>query len=279
MASSADTPRARALGAELRQARERAELSQRALAARIGRASSHIARWEGGKLIPSEADTAQVLQALGVTGADRERLLALAREASDPNWIAPGIERQLAALSEYERTASLIVNIEPLLIPGLMQTYHYARTLMVASGAGSGEADERAQRRVGRQHVITGPSPRSFVAVIGEYALRYPLCDEKTMSEQLEYVLELAKRDNITVQVLPMDRPVLETMYGSWALIEFDKAKPIVHLEHHGSSATITDSRAVARYRAAVDTLRSTAMSPDDSTGLIADAANDWRQR
>lgn len=279
MASSADTPRARALGAELRRAREKVGLSQRQLALRIERASSHVNRWENGKLTPTEADTAQVLQVLGVQGSERARLLGLAREALDPNWVAPGVDRQLAALAEYERTAKLIVNVEPLLVPGLMQTYDYARSLMVASGTSSGEADERAQRRVGRQHVITGPLSRPIVAIIGEYALWHPLCDVDVMADQLQHLLDLAMRDNVTVQVLPTDRPALEVLYGSWALIEFDRTKPIVHLEHHGSSSTITDAEAITCYREAFDTLRDTAMSPAESTRLIAEVANEWRQR
>lgn len=267
MASSADTPRARALGAELRQARERAELSQRALAARIGRASSHIARWEGGKLIPTEADTAQVLQALGVMGTDRDRLLALAREASDPNWIAPGVDRQLAALAEYERTARLIVSVQPMLVPGLMQTYDYARHLMLQDGVAPAEAAQKAQLRVGRQHIL--PKTR-MLALIGEHALRHPPCEKDVMVEQLDYLQVLASRSNIEVLVLSDGSP-LPMRFGSWVLMEFAQTKPIVHLEHYGASATITDAKSVARYQGAVDTLREAAMSPGDSSRLIAD--------
>ncbi len=272
MASNADTPRARALGAELRQARERVGLSQRGLAAKIGRASSHVNRWENGRLIPSEADTAQVLQVLDVQGAERSRLLELARDALDPDWLAPGVDRQLAALTEYERTAEKIVNVEPLLIPGLMQTYDYARHLMIAFGETTGEADKRAQIRIGRQHVLTRSSAPHFTAIIGEHAVRYPLCPDGVMVEQLRHLLKLGALDNVELRVVPLARPAAAMLAGPWALIEFSQTKPVVHLEQLKSSATITEEKTVAGYREAVDTLCRSAMSPAESMQLIADA-------
>lgn len=281
MASSADTPRARALGAELRQARERRGLTTRRLAEIIGRSSSHISRWENGKLIPSEADTATVLAVLGINGADRDRLLELARDALDPNWIAPGTDKQLAALTEYERTAETITNVEPLMIPGLLQTYEYARHIMIAFGHSRGEAEHRATLRIGRQHVLTEAQPKQLVAIVGEFALRHPICPEDVMLAQARRLLELAERDNIALQVLPMDHPAAPVLTGSWALIEFPDAKPVVHLEHFASSSTITDEKSVGRYRSAAGTLRDLAMSPAESvrfiTGMVESEETTWR--
>lgn len=271
MASNADTPRARALGYELREARKRAGLSQDALAEAIGRAKSHVSRWENGKLIPTQTDTAQVLQALDVQGRERARLLDLAKDALDPDWLAPGIDRQVAALLEYERTATTITTVEPLLVPGLLQTYDYAYQLALGAGATRGESTQRAQMRVGRQHVLTKSKPPQLAAFVGEYAIRHSLCSDDVMVEQLRHLVKLAALDNVTLQLLPMDPPVGSVLSGPWALLEFEQAKPIVHLEHYGMSATITDLESVARYRSAVDTLRETAMSPADSIRLIAD--------
>ncbi|MGW1679521.1 helix-turn-helix domain-containing protein [Saccharopolyspora sp. NPDC002376] len=271
MASSADTPRARALGAELRQARERLGYSTRKLAGMIERSSSHISRWENGKLIPSEADTATVLAVLGVNGTDRERLLDLARDALDPNWVAPGVDKQLAALTEYERTADTVINVEPLMIPGLLQTYEYARHIMVAYGQPRGEAEQRATLRIGRQHVLTDKPPKHLIAIVGEYALRYSVCPDDVMDEQLRHLLKVSELDNVELQILPMEHPSAAVLSGAWALLEFSRAKPVLHLEHFRSSATITDEKTVKSYRAAVDELRELAMSPTETARLIAD--------
>ncbi|GAA4876589.1 helix-turn-helix transcriptional regulator [Saccharopolyspora cebuensis] len=272
MVSSADTPRARALGAELRQARERRGLSMRRLADAVGRSGSHISRWENGQLIPTEADTATVLAVLGVNGADRDRMIELARDAADPNWVAPGVDKQLAVLTEYERTAKTIINVEPLMVPGLLQTYDYARHIITAFGASSrGEANQRAHVRIGRQHVLSGNAPKNLVAFIGEVALRYPPCPNDVMVEQLWQLRQFSGFPNIDMRVLPIDRPAGPALSGAWALIEFARTKPVVQFEHYDTSATITDARAVSRYREAVDTLRDVAMDPAESVELIAE--------
>lgn len=269
MVSNADTPRARALGVELRQAREANQLSTRRLGELIGRDGSHISRWENGKLIPTEADTATVLAVLGVTGDERERLLALARDALDPNWVAPGVDKQLAALGEYERTAKHIMNVEPLLIPGLMQTAEYARAVMVEFGATRGDADQRATHRLGRQHVLTKSRPVSMATIIGEYALRYPPCAPDIMAEQLRHLMKLSALDNVAIQVLPLDQPSAPALMGPWSVIEFHRAKAVLHLEHYSSSVTLTDEKTLTRYRDAADTLRGMAMSEEESIRLI----------
>ncbi|MCA1193674.1 helix-turn-helix transcriptional regulator [Saccharopolyspora sp. 6V] len=271
MASSADTPRARALGVELWQARRATGMTSRDLAELVGRSNSHVSRWENGKLTPSEADTATILAVLGVTGTERDRILELARDALEPNWVAPGTDKQLAALTEYERTSTQIINVEPLMIPGLLQTYDYARHIIAEFGASSrSEAEQRAQQRIGRQHVLTGQHPKRLHAIIGEAGLRYPACPPDLMREQLHELTRAGQRDNVEIQVLPLDRPCGPALSGSWALIEFAQAKPVVQLEHFDTSTTITDVKAVKTYRAAVETLRKTALSPADSADLIA---------
>lgn len=249
-------------------------MSTRRVAHLVGRSSSHVSRWETGNLTPSEADTATVLAVLGVTGDERERLLELARDALDPNWIAPGVDKQLAALADYERTARRIVDVEPLVIPGLLQTIHYARAVMMQFGATRAEADHRATLRMGRQHVLTDRRPVELVAMVGEYALRHPPCSDEIMAGQLAHLLDITDKPHVTVQVLPMHTPTAPALTGPWAVIEDVRAKPVVHLEHYCSSATITDDKTVSRYREAADTMRTdAAMSPEESVELIATIA------
>jgi transcriptional regulator with XRE-family HTH domain len=272
MPRSADTPRARELGAALRRARDDMGMTQRALASAIGRrASSHIARWESGELSPSETDTATVLGVLRVTGSERDRLLELARAAADPNWIAPGVDKQLAALMEYERTAERITDVSPLLIPGLLQTGDYARAIMFGAGATRGEADHRVALRLSRRDVLTRAEPGEFVALIGEHALSSAPCTPKVMLEQLQHMLRSARTDHITIQMLTMDGQYSPALQGAFMLLEFASTRPVVHLEHYRSSATITDTKDARDFQAAVDTLRREAMSPGRTTELIAE--------
>ncbi|MCA1185543.1 MULTISPECIES: helix-turn-helix transcriptional regulator [unclassified Saccharopolyspora] len=271
MPSTADTPRARQLGAELRAARKAAGLSTSELGTRLGRSHTHVSRWENGKLTPREADVGAVLGILGVTGDERERLLQLARDAGDPNWVAPGVGKQLTVLTEYERTAQRITDVEPLLIPGLLQTGNYARSIMRGAGATRGEADKRVTYRLGRRDVLSRRTPVALNAIIGEHALRYPPCEPAVMVEQLRHLSEWVQRDNVEAQVLPLGGGYSPALEGPFVLIEFSRDKPVVHLEHYRSSTTITDAKDVQDYQNAAERLRGMAMSREASAALVAE--------
>ncbi|WP_089302683.1 helix-turn-helix domain-containing protein [Haloechinothrix alba] len=274
MARTGDTPRARALGAELQHLRELAGLSTRQLAAQLGKNNVTITRWETGQYPPTAEDAARLLGTLGVTGAYYDELVEMARDADDPNWVLPGVDKQLSALIKFERTATLMVDVQPLLIPGLLQTSDYARSIMLAAGGSEGDADHRVQIRMGRREVLTRNRPVEFVAVIGEYALRYPPCDRLVMADQLAHLRSWSRMDNVTVQVLPAEQGWSPALDGPFLLLEFPRARPIVHLEHYRSSVSLFNKRDVADYQEAADTVRKAAMSPEDSVELIADIAN-----
>ena len=142
MASTADALRVRQLGVELRVLRTASGLTTTKLGIQVSRTHAHVSRWENGKLLPTEKDMVAMLAVFGVIGKERERLLALARDATDPNWIAPGIERHMAVLMDYERTAYRIFNVEPLVVPGLLQTADYARSIMLGAGTTRGGGRE-----------------------------------------------------------------------------------------------------------------------------------------
>lgn len=270
MASTTETPRSLGFGARLRDARKRAGLSQQQLAGLLKRQHSHISRWENGKLAISEADAGAVLGVLGITGAERDELLELARDAADPNWLAPGLDRQLAVLTEYERLADTIINVQPMLIPGLLQIAEYAKAIMIGAGATSGEAQQRVTYRMGRRDVLTRHNPVNYVGLIGEYALRYPPCDDAVAAEQLRQLLKLAQLDNVTIQVMPIERRYVSALEGPFVLIESARTKSVVHLERYRSSTILTDARDVRDYQDAADSLRRDAMSSAATTELIA---------
>jgi transcriptional regulator with XRE-family HTH domain len=273
--NAVNVSRARALGAELRQARVRKKLTLKQVGDELGRHHSDISRWETGKRLPSENDTSAVLAIYGVTGDDRARLLQLARDAADSNWVAPGVNKQLAALIEDERTARKIVMVTPLLIPGLLQTEDYARSIMHGAGTSAGLADQRVLVRLGRQAVLARRKPPEFLGIIGEHALRFPPCSNEIMAEQLHHLLEISERPHITILVLPIDiRAYTPAIEGSFVLFEFASGDPVVQQEHYRSTTTLTEVRDVRDYRTAVDEIAKVAMDPERSRAFIASLKN-----
>lgn len=78
---SDSTVRIEVLGEELRRLREACGLTLADVVARIGISESHLSRWEKGKRVPGPEDVSALLVIYGVTGEERQELLALAKKA------------------------------------------------------------------------------------------------------------------------------------------------------------------------------------------------------
>ncbi|GFE22724.1 helix-turn-helix domain-containing protein [Streptomyces nigrescens] len=110
------TPRT-VLGRRLRRMRETANLSQRALADKVGYPHTYISRVERGEQLPSEALTEDLDTHFATDGLLAE-LLSMALDASIPDYGRAVVER--------EGKAARIQVFGSSLIPGLLQTEDYA---------------------------------------------------------------------------------------------------------------------------------------------------------
>lgn len=274
--NSEHPPKARALGAELRECRETAGLKQRDLAQQLGVTYVTISRYETGARSPKPEDVAQILATLGITGERYDELVDMARDADQPNWLdtgVSGIRRELTTLIEFERTATRITDVATSVIPGLLQTSDYARAVL---GDTSSDVEARVAMRIGRRDVLVRSHAPDFVALITESALREPIGGYAVMAEQLRHIETMADLPNVTVQVIPAGSTRWHPAHaGAYILFEFAKSAPIVHMEHFSSSAFLHKERDVIAYEKASTTLRELAMSPADSAELIAKIRSD----
>jgi len=132
------------LGAELREQRKRAGMTVVQVGVALGFHHSTISRWERGESMPDEADTAAALAVYGVRGVERDRMVELTRLGSIADWLAPSGGHQLDALMKYEGRAQRITEVHPLLVPGLLQTRGYARSIMIDGGTPCDAAERGA---------------------------------------------------------------------------------------------------------------------------------------
>jgi len=118
------------LGGHLRRLRERAGFTTEQAAEAIRASHSKISRMEHGRVSFKERDIADLLTLYGVTSlAERQGLLALAREANTPGWWAGYSDILPNWLEPYfglEAAASFIRTYELQFVPGLLQTEEYA---------------------------------------------------------------------------------------------------------------------------------------------------------
>ncbi|CCH28054.1 helix-turn-helix transcriptional regulator [Actinosynnema sp. NPDC047251] len=275
--------RARTLGAELRDLRKAKRLSMVRLGDQVGIDKSTLSRVERGERPATETETASILGALGVVGAKRRELLTLAREAAKSNWLAtgPGVPpQQLKALMEYERVATFMMEVNPLLVPGLLQTPDYALTIMTEGGLSNAEAHERVGLRLDRQRVITRDAdPVPYLSIMDEFVLRRPVGGRAVMAGQLRHLAAMARRDNVTVRVVPKERGYHPGLYGSFVLLESARTAPVVHLEHLRSNLFLYKWEDVRGYIDLKSTLLAATAGVEESMDLIEQCAEDMEGR
>ncbi|HEU5474768.1 MAG TPA: Scr1 family TA system antitoxin-like transcriptional regulator [Actinophytocola sp.] len=123
--------RDRILGARLRAVRkEQTELSLERAADLAQWSPSTLSRIETGKRHVSPEDVATLCTIYGVPVAQRDELVDSAKVGGNTSgwWDKPlpGVPAEMGALASYEADARRLTDWSVTLVPGLLQTYHYA---------------------------------------------------------------------------------------------------------------------------------------------------------
>ena len=129
------TVRRRRLALELRRLREAARLTCEEVAEHLECSASKISRVETGRVSVSPRDVRDMLELYGVPDQQRDSLVQLARDSRQKGWwhaYSDTIQPQFATYVGLESAASEIRVYEVNLIPGLLQTEEYARTIIKA---------------------------------------------------------------------------------------------------------------------------------------------------
>jgi transcriptional regulator with XRE-family HTH domain len=266
MARMPPTPKALALGAALRKARERNGLTVRELAERVGSDFGSLSRYEKGERTPKPEKVSQILATLGVNGDEYDEIMSLTRDTEGPLWAAvslPEQRRQVDALLDFEKRATRITTVGPLLIPGLLQTEDYIEAMVSADGViPPNEVRTRVVVRLGRQQAVLSRQvdPVPLLALIGEAALAQMIGTPSVMVDQMRYLLETGKRTNVTIRIVPFVSGWHPGLEGTFHMLE-TKPTTVVHLENRRSGVFIHEEPDVAAYRRAVDQVSQAAMS------------------
>jgi transcriptional regulator with XRE-family HTH domain len=270
---TAGTPRARALAAALRGAREASGLGVTALARRLNMSHTQISLWENGRRVPNTENVAMVLAALGTLPDEREQILELARNVRERNWLTAGVEgipAQLAGVVECERAASKITEWIPMGIPGLLQTYDYRRAAARTDGFSDNDIELRVMVNASRSEVITRRrNPTEFLALIGEVGLYEVLGSAEVLIDQLRHLIDMAQRPNITVRVVPLRVGWHPGWNGPFILYDLPQSPAVVYFEHYSSGAFVPTEHDVTAYRRAIDRISAVALGPGESLRLV----------
>lgn len=270
------TVRSRRLGAALKRYRRAAKLDQPQAAEVIAAHQTRVSRIESGHVTARPIEIRAMLEAYGVNDPEvRTKLEELARSANRRGWWLEHAAHLRADYLDYialEDDATYIRDWQSVLFPGLLQTASYAEAV-IATGPNY-VAPERVTQlvkvRVGRQAKIDCGGA-SYAAIIWEPAILHPLVNAEIHREQLSAVLAAAKRQNVTIQVLPLSAGVLAGATSAFSSFSFD-ADPTVEavtLDNLRGTSILEAPEDLTAYTNAFDQLRSAALAPDESARLI----------
>jgi transcriptional regulator with XRE-family HTH domain len=272
------------LGTQLRRLREARRLSLEQAAEVIRASHSKLSRLETGRVGFKDRDIADLLTLYGVTDpAEREALRELARRASTPGWwhdFSDVLPTWFEAYLGLEEAATQIRGYQVQFVPGLLQARDYARavTLLGHGADPAKQVEHRVELRMARQSVLSKPDPPNVWVVLDEAALRRPVGDSRVMRAQLEHLLAVGERPNVTIQVMPFQAGGHAAAGGSFTILRF--AEPdlpdVVYLEQLTSALYLDKPETVDQYQMVMERICLEAATPAESADLIRDALREY---
>lgn len=246
-------------GNQMKRWRIKANVTREELAAASNYSPDTIKSMEQGVRMPTPRvlDVADELcRAEGLLSAAKEYL----QREKFPAGAVDFMEREKEAISLwwYEVTY----------IPGLLQTKRYATALIDSHVPLLDEetVQERIAARLERQALLTERKPPVALSfVLYEAALRSPQVD----TEQLRHLLEVARLNNVVIQVLPFDRAIAPALMGPMVLLETRDHERFAFTEGSLSSSLSADPKVVSRVSEMISMIRAQALSPDESARFI----------
>lgn len=262
------------VGHELRAARVQARRTQADAARELGCTGVKINYMETGRNQQQPGEIERLLRFYGTDAEDTRRLATLAGRGDQGTWWASYAD----ALPDWFRTfvgleglARGMFTYETMLFEGQMQTREYAAALLVDNVRISRtDAAHVVRARLARQRLVDDP-PLQYHAVLEEAVLRRTVGGSAVMAAQLRHVLELAERDNVTLQVMPTARAVHDGLSGPFRLLDFAEARSIGYVEYREGGVYVQGQAEVEMYDLTAERLSEQALTDADSVALIRD--------
>jgi transcriptional regulator with XRE-family HTH domain len=237
--------RDRAIGAQLKSIREgQTKLAFEAAASLMQWSSATMSRIENGKRHISAEEVAIILAVYKIPAEQRDAVIKRAKAIDEPGWWSrplPGVPDELGALASYESEAHAVTDWSVALIPGLLQTYEYAKAYLLGLGIAEDDVEMRWMARLRRQQVV----PKvEYTAFLGEAAVRTPF-GGAAFVDQLKLLVDATHRGR-GIRIVPEHRAHASLLH-SWMLLEFPDSPPIAHVELVRGGIFLHDSE-VARF-------------------------------
>jgi hypothetical protein len=251
---------------------------------------SKVIRIENGSVGISKTDLQALLRHYEITDQDQtDKLTIWARDARVPGWWDKYqiSDKAFESYTGFEAGATSIRMSQGLLVPGLLQTESYAR-LITTTYTTPDKVDSVVLLRLERQKEVFAKAPVQH-HIMDEAVIRRQV--GKAMPEQLRHLLELARKPEMTIQVIPFTAGPHFGLRGPFVLLGFDvPIDDVLYLESarrgdlrvseqdavsgHGGTTVDNAADEIASYEDGFESLTKIALSPAESLQLIEHVAD-----
>lgn len=267
----------RKLRVELKRLRTKQGLTQRQVAEHLDWSQSKIIRIENGSVAVGVTDLQALLRHYGVD--DQATIDSMVEMAKGSKRLPFSDYKDVLAAETlrffaYESSASIIRQVTPSIIPGLLQTEEYARGLLGSWGIDGAEINQIWAARLERQELLERPEPPEMFFILDEAVITRPVGGEAVMRHQRARLLELAKHPRITIQVVRFAYGAHAGMQGPFVYLEFPGADDpdVLYLEGASGDYVYRDEEDITgRYLERFFALEKIASPPGDLEKVLSD--------
>ncbi|MDH6132365.1 transcriptional regulator with XRE-family HTH domain [Kitasatospora sp. MAA4] len=273
------TERQKRLGSEVRKIRTSAGMSAEYAAGLLGVDRGKISNMESG-LRPITPERLRTL-AYNCHCTDQAYVDALVEMAQpgEKGWwerYRGSLPQGLLDIAELEARATRLRTANTVHVPGLLQTSDHALALFRAAvpALPEHEVGLRLAHRAERQQVIAREALPGYVAVVHEAALRMQFGGRQVTRAQLEHLLGMSERENITVRVVLFERGAFPgagqtVLYAEGPVPQLDT----VQVDRAHGPEFLDAEGQLSKYRAQLDRLEELSLSPERSRDFIREIA------
>jgi transcriptional regulator with XRE-family HTH domain len=256
----------RTFGAFVQALREHAGLSREEFGDLVRFSKHTVASVEQGRQMPDREFVERAEASLGNTGALRRAAPHLSRQAGLASWF-----REWARL---EATAISLYTYECRVVPGLLQTEAYARavSLNVPPLPDPEKLEQRITARLARQELlaVTRKPPTAFSFIVEQAVLERWTGGEEVTRELFDHLVGLIERNwNVEFQVMPTRQPSHAGLDGPMRLAETPDNRWFAYSEGQQNGRLIANAKEISLLQHRYAKLRSQALTPEDSLGLL----------
>ncbi|MER8185532.1 Scr1 family TA system antitoxin-like transcriptional regulator [Kitasatospora sp. NPDC094015] len=258
--------RPRTWGGVLESHRKGAGLSQTQVARLVNSHQTTISQLETGKAAPTQWWAEQLdhaLQAQGSLVAAYELVAPFLEGSTVPDWFREFAREEAHAKVVHERASGRI--------SGLLQTEEYMRAQFrhYDPAATPEKINEWVAARLGRQAKFFGPDPARLVVLLDKDTLYRQVGGPQVLHRQLGHVLGMARRPNVTVQVLPFSLGELSGSAVTTLIVELPNGHRLAYSESSTRGHLISDPAELRTVLDRYDQVRAHALPVRDSARMI----------